>query len=215
MAEAEIELLSRAREGDEEALTALLQAHGPPVRSRVGADIDPRWRRHIDLDDLMQVSYMEAFLSIRRSPPDREDTFRAWLLRIARNNLCDAIRELRQAKSPDARKRIEPPGDPSYVELIDTLTQSSATPSRSAIRHEEVSTMKAAIARLPETYRRVVEQFDIEFRPATEIARALGRSLGAVYMIRARAHDRLRDILSGVPASPAGGALGTAHLEPW
>ncbi len=62
--------------------------------------------------------------------------------------------------------------------------------------------MKAAIGKLPETYRRVVEQFDIDFHPAAEIARALGRSVGAVYMIRARAHDRLRDILSRAPESP-------------
>ncbi len=203
MAEAETDLLSRARKGDDEALTALLQAHGPAVRRRVGADIDPRWRRHINLDDLMQVSYMEAFLSIRHFPPNKDGAFRAWLLRIARNNLCDAIRELRQAKSPDAQKRIELPGDESYVGLMETLTRSSATPSRSAIRHEEVAIIKAAIARLPETYRRVVEQFDIEFRPAAEIARALGRCVGTVYMIRARAHDRLRDILSRAPASLA------------
>ncbi len=62
--------------------------------------------------------------------------------------------------------------------------------------------MKAAIAQLPETYRQVVEQLDIEFRPAAEIAQALGRSVGTVYMIRARAHDRLREILSGAPVSP-------------
>jgi RNA polymerase sigma-70 factor, ECF subfamily len=205
MAEAESELVSRARKGDDEALTALLYAHGPAVRRRVAADIDPRWQRHIDLDDLMQISYMEAFLSIRRFPPHREGAFRAWLLRIAQNNLCDAIRELREAKSPGAHKRVELPSNDSYVGLIETLTLSSATPSRSAMRHEEVALMKSAIGKLPETYRRVVEQFDIEFRPAAEIARALGRSVGAVYMIRARAHDRLREILSHGPASPAEG----------
>ncbi|MBP7934260.1 MAG: sigma-70 family RNA polymerase sigma factor, partial [Phycisphaerae bacterium] len=184
MPKAESELVSRACEGDDEALMVLLRAHGPEVRRRVGADIDPRWQRQIELDDLMQVTYMEAFLSIRGFPPHEEGAFGAWLLRIARNNLCDAIRALREAKKPDARKRIELAGDESYVGLMETLTRSSATPSRSAIRHEEVAMMKSAIDKLPETYRRVVEQFDIEFRPPAEIARALGRSVGAVYMVR-------------------------------
>ncbi|MBP7937722.1 MAG: sigma-70 family RNA polymerase sigma factor, partial [Phycisphaerae bacterium] len=66
---------------------------------------------------------------------------------------------------------------------------------------------------LPETYRRVVEQFDIEFRPPAEIARALGRSVGAVYMVRTRAHDRLREILTRAPASPGGEMLGAPRPE--
>ncbi len=214
MGEAENELVARARKGDDEALTALLHAHGPAVRRRVAADTDPRWQRYIDLDDLMQVSYMEAFLSIRRFPPHKEGAFRAWLLQIVRNNLSDAIRELRQAKIPDAQERVELPGDDSYVGLMEALTLSSATPSRSAMRHEDIAMIKSAIGRLPETYRRVVEQFDIEFRPAADIARALGRSVGAVYMIRARAHDRLRDILTPAPASPGGGTAGRPRPEP-
>jgi DNA-directed RNA polymerase specialized sigma24 family protein len=42
--------------------------------------------------------------------------------------------------------------------------------------------------------------FDLEGRPVQQIASALQRSEGAVYMLRARAHDRLREILgfSGV-----------------
>jgi RNA polymerase sigma-70 factor, ECF subfamily len=196
MAEAESQLLHEARKGNTEALTALLYAHGPAVRRQVGAALDPRWHRYIDLDDLMQVSYLEAFLSIRRFSSRSEDAFRAWLLRIARNNLCDALRELRQAKRPDTQKRLDlPEGDESYVGLLASLV-SSATPSRSAMRHEQIATMKAAIGDLPELYRQVVEQLDIESRPAAEVARVLGRSQGAVYMIRARAHERLREILS-------------------
>jgi RNA polymerase sigma-70 factor (ECF subfamily) len=199
----EDDLLLRAREGDPDALTDLLRAHGAGVRRRIGAAINLRWRRHIDLDDLMQVTYLEAFLSIRRFVPGREGGFGAWLLQIARNNLLDAVRELRKAKRPDPEKQVELAGDDSYVGLMDRLASTSATPSRSAVRHEQVAAMQAAIAQLPETYRLVVERFDIEFRPAVDVARDIGRSPGAVYMIRARAHDRLREILSRAPASPA------------
>src|SRR5512136_2168589 len=134
MVEAESQLLHEARQGNTEALTALLYAHGPAIRRQVGAALDPRWQRYIDLDDLMQVSYLEVFLSIRQFSSRTEVAFRAWLLRIARNNLLDAIRELRQAKNPDAQNRLDlPEGDESYVGLLARLT-SWATPSRSGMR---------------------------------------------------------------------------------
>jgi DNA-directed RNA polymerase specialized sigma24 family protein len=37
--------------------------------------------------------------------------------------------------------------------------------------------------------------YDLEGRPVQEVAQALGRSPGAVYMLRARAHRRLSEIM--------------------
>src|SRR5437867_2981515 len=66
------------------------------------------------------------------------------------------------------------------------------TPSGLATSRDASSVLEAAIQRLPPDYRIAVQLYDIEGRPIAEVAAAMSRSIGAVHMIRARAHDRLR-----------------------
>ncbi|HEY3242379.1 MAG TPA: sigma-70 family RNA polymerase sigma factor, partial [Phycisphaerae bacterium] len=56
--------------------------------------------------------------------------------------------------------------------------------------------MAAAIGKLPADYAKVVRMYDLEGRSVAEVAAAVGRSEGAVYMLRSRAHDRLRELLA-------------------
>ena len=79
--------------------------------------------------------------------------------------------------------------------LYEILTGTQTTPSGAAARAEGAARLKRAIGQLPEPYRRVVELFDLEERPMDEVAAALGRSPGAGYMLRARAHRHLADLL--------------------
>ena len=46
----------------------------------------------LDIEDAMQVTFMEAFLRIGKFAGSDSRTFSAWLGRIAENNLCDGIR---------------------------------------------------------------------------------------------------------------------------
>ncbi len=193
------ELLPRAVSGDRQAITSLLEVLAPEVRAILSTELEPPWQSQIGIDDLLQTTYLEAFLSIRQftSGPG---ALKSWLLQIGRNNLRDAIRELSRVKRPDPRARVQRAIDDSHAELLDLLSTSSTTPDRRAAKEELIDLLKSAIHTLPGSYRRVVEMFDIEGRPAEEVASALKRSEGAVYMLRARAHDRLREILgfSGV-----------------
>lgn len=188
------ELLPLAVGGDRQAVTGLLEALAPEVRVILGGEIEPLWRGQIDVDDLLQTTYLEAFLRIGQFASGA-GAFKSWLLQIGRNNLRDAIRELSRAKRPDPRARVQGvPGD-SHQQLLDLLSTSATAPDQRAVRAEMVDLLKSAIGTLPGSYQQVVEMFDIEGRPAHEIAAALRRSEGAVYMLRARAHDRLREVL--------------------
>ena len=193
------ELLPRAVSGDRQALTSLLETVAPEVRAILSTELQPPWQSQIGLDDLLQTTYMEAFLRIGQFTSGPA-ALKSWLLQIGRNNLRDAIRELSRAKRPDPRARIQRVGTDSHQELLDLLSASSTTPDRRAATEELVDLLKSAILALPASYRQVVEMFDIEGRAAEEVASAMERSEGAVYMLRARAHDRLREILgfSGV-----------------
>jgi DNA-directed RNA polymerase specialized sigma24 family protein len=55
--------------------------------------------------------------------------------------------------------------------------------------------MDEALAKLPADYAKVVRLYDLECKPMEDVSRELGRSPGACYMLRARAHDALREAL--------------------
>lgn len=190
--------------GDLDALSALLEHFGPEVERML--EISREWQSVLEPADVMQVSYLEAFIEIARYDPDRAEPFRAWLLRIAENNLRDAIRGLQRQKRPQPSNRVTAPNNvDSACELYEHLAVTTTTPSRAATREERAGLLTAALDALPEDYGRVVRLYDLQSLPIAEVCKQLGRSSGAIHMLRARAHDRLRELLG-----QGGGWMSTA-----
>ena len=178
--------------GDEEALTSLLGQHGTTVRQ--GLSIASKWQSIVDPDDVMQVTYIEAFLQIRTLKQLSSAGFFAWLRSIAENNLRDAIRALECDKRP--QNRLERGvGEDSYTTLLAQMSAGSTTPSRAAGRREIQQFVEDAIRKLPPDYEKVIRLCELECKTAPEAAPILGRSHGAVRMLLARAKERLRDVL--------------------
>jgi RNA polymerase sigma-70 factor (ECF subfamily) len=190
-------LAAKAVAGDGDALSALLEHFGPQVESAL--HVGRRWRSAIDVGDVMQVTYLEAFLQIGRFDAARSPGaagFLRWLRTIAANNLRDAIRGLSGHNRPPPEHRVahQAPED-SASEFIEQLGFTTTTPSRTARRGEASRILLAAIDRLPPDYREVVRQYDLDGKPIADVASLIGRSSGAVHMLRARAHARLRELL--------------------
>jgi RNA polymerase sigma-70 factor (subfamily 1) len=188
-------LLNAAATGDARALAELLHRIGPAVRRHLL--ISPVWQGMLDAADVMQVTYLEAFLRVAQLRAHTTQGFVAWLTRLAQNNLRDAVRELERQKRPDPRRRRRRGrADDSASTLLNQLCGTTArTPSRSAARHESQRALETALSQLPPAYAQVVRLHDLEGQPVVEVAQALGRSAGAVYMLRARALERLRKLL--------------------
>jgi len=197
-------VFSRASRGDMEAITQLIRRYGPEVRKRLV--INPRWQSYLDVEDVMQVTYLEAFLRIGQLGTITPEGFYSWLLRIAENNLRDAIREMDRDKRPDPRMRLQasPAGSDSVIGLYEALSFTTTTASRYLSVQETHQLLEAAITKLPEVYQKVVRCCDLAGQSAQEAATALGRSVGAVKMLRLRAHDRLRELLGGNTDALAG-----------
>ncbi|MBI4719329.1 MAG: sigma-70 family RNA polymerase sigma factor [Planctomycetes bacterium] len=192
----EAELLQRAVVGDREAITELLQAAGPGVRQDLHGAVPKRWQSLLSVDDVLQQTYTDAFLGISRFANRGEGSFGRWLNMLARRNLIDAIRMLEAEKrGGEAQKRAAVRLDDSQMALYDWLIGTSGTPSRFAAREEAVAAIGRAVESLPPLYQQVVSLYDLEGRPIAEVAAALNRSPGAVYMLRARAHDQLRELM--------------------
>ncbi len=186
--------------GDAQALEDLLQDHGPRIRS--GLSISAERRRDLDADDVMQVTYLEAYLRVRRLRTPTERGFAKWLTRIAENNLRDAIRGLARDKRAGAALRVtRGAAGESARTLLEHLAASTTTAGRAASAREAQGLVRAAVARLPSSYREVIQACDLDQRSVREVAEERGASQGAVHMLRSRAHERLRELLVE-PADP-------------
>lgn len=196
MLETGSELIERAVRGDADALRELLIKHGPRTRSIIGSTMGAKWRAQLDEDDVMQVAYLEAFVHIGEFLGRDEAAFGRWLTRIAENALRDAVRALQRDKRPDPDRRVErPAATDSLTTLLNTLQHSTKTPSSHAAREEARQALAAVLERLPEDYATVVDLCDLKGMTVRDAAAKMGRSVGAVHMLRARAYAQLRSLM--------------------
>ena len=187
--------VQRAVDGDADCLEALVRDATPALRK--GLSIEPRWQRCLDADDVLQVTFLEAFLRIRSLETRTVAGFHAWLQRIAERNLLDAVRALGRDKRDDARRVTRGPAGESSRTLLLTVAGENRTAGGAAVLADEIARLHDAIGQLPASYRTVVEQVDLRERPLAEVAAGMRRSIGAVHMLRSRAHDRLHELLKG------------------
>lgn len=202
--------LAKAMGGDRGSLINLLEQLAPMLRVRLESRIPPALRATVEADDVLQVTYIEVFGRIGQFKTGGFDGFKAWVCRVAENNLLDAIRSAQAAKRPDPAKRAHRPrsAEDSAATLIDVIAgESKATPSRHMARGEAVMVMERMLATLPADYARVIRLYDLAGHSADDVAKEMGRSTGAIFMLRARAHDRLREAMGdeGKYFSRAGG----------
>lgn len=192
-------LVERAVKGDADGLSELLAIFGPRVEANL--KIGRSWRAMLETGDVMQITYLEAFLQISTFRPEQAGSFEAWLRRIAENNLRDAIRGLERQKQMPASKRIEQrDSSDSFVGLYEQIAATTTTPSRLAARNDIQRLLQAAIDRLPPDYAAIVRHYDLEGRSIAEVSVTMKRSAGAVHMLRARAHERLGELLGTASA---------------
>lgn len=191
-------VLDKALAGDRACLIDLLERVAPGLRIRLEGKIPPALRVAVEADDVLQVTYIEVFGRIGQFKGGGFDGFKAWVCRVAENNLVDAIRSAQAAKRPDPARRAHRPrtADDSAATLIDVIAgDSKATPSRFMARGEAVMVMERMLTTLPADYARVIRLYDLAGHGVEEVAKEMGRSTGAVFMLRARAHDRLREAM--------------------
>lgn len=193
MLNSEDQLLRLAKAGDRTALEELLLRHGPPIRN--GLEINRKWRSMIEPDDVMQVTYFEAFEHIDGFSGDTH-AFPRWLRQIAENNLRDAVQWLERNKRPQPENRVTDADQKDGVMwLYETVAGAGTSPSHQAARNEVRLLLDDEIDRLPEAYADVLRSIFIDGRSVADISKRLGKTRGAVHLLRIRAIDRLRNRL--------------------
>ncbi|HTL44748.1 MAG TPA: sigma-70 family RNA polymerase sigma factor [Vicinamibacterales bacterium] len=183
-------LLTRARDGDREALDALFARYLPALRRWASGRL-PRWARDLaDTTDLVQDTALQVFKKIEQFEHRGEGAFQAYLRQAVLNRIRN---ELRSAASR-----------PGRAELDSAAPDESASPLERAIGAQGVERYEAALQRLRDDERElIIARLELGLT-YSEIAAATGRpSPDAARMAIGRAIVRLTEGMKDVPGTPA------------
>lgn len=180
--ESTVNLLVRARAGDEVALNHLFGRYLAPL-TRWARGRLPQWARQMrDTDDLVQESVMQTLRHVDRFEATRDGGFHAYLRRAVENRLIDEVRRATRA-----------PHDPLASDLADVRP----SPIDEAISGQTRDRYQAAIAQLSEEEREAVTA-RIELGCSyAEIAETIGKtSPDAARMMISRALLKLAKVMN-------------------
>lgn len=188
------QLISAAISGDRIAQQRLLLGEYDWLSRHVARKFPGDLQAVVDVDDILQQTFIDVFRDIRQCEAVGEREFRAWLRTIADHRLADALKSHRRKKrGGDFRKIDQRRGSSSsYWGLLDVLSGDESTPSSRAAKKEAVHTLEVAVAALPETYRQVIELYYGNERTVDDVAAEIGCTAGAVRGRLARARSKLR-----------------------
>ncbi len=190
MREEDIQLVARARAGDERAFRALLEKYERAVFSICLRMV----RNREEAADLAQDAFIKVFGSLDRYNPAY--AFSSWLFKITSNLCIDYLRKRRIDTLP-----MDQPIDGEKGEIQRQYAAPDPTPDESLDRREKMARLESAIAALPDHYRIMLvlrHQEDLSYE---EIADHLSIPLGTVKARIHRAREMLKSLLGDTDLS--------------
>jgi RNA polymerase sigma factor (sigma-70 family) len=177
-AESSVDLLERARAGDQSALNTLMARHLPRLRRWASGRL-PRWARDIaDTQDLVQETLLQTFKRIERFEPRGDGALQAYLRQGVLNRIRDEFRRAGRRPANEALDSQKP--------------DAAASPLEEAIGRQAVERYETALQRLrAEDREAIVGRIELGFTH-DQLATLLGKpSANAARMAVERALVRL------------------------
>lgn len=176
------ELLERARNGDDEAFSLLIENYEKYVYNVILRIVEEKE----EAKDIAQETFIKAYMSIKTFRKD--SSFRTWIYRIAVNTAMDYL-----------RKKVR-----SKVNLVtaaeDELEIKSFQTAEEVIEQKlTVEMVRREISKLPVDYKIALILRDIEGMNYEEIASILKVNLGTVKSRIWRARNLLRERIKSLP----------------
>jgi RNA polymerase sigma-70 factor (ECF subfamily) len=180
------DVVLRAQSGDAEAYRGIVLRYEDRLREYVTPRLGRHLQARVDVEDVLQETFLSVFQLIDRFEWRGESAFWAWLLRICENRIGrQARREL--SKRRDPTKELAVRGDEPEI--------AGVSPSRLARRNERFERLKLALEALRPDYQKAILLAYLQKLPTKEIARRLGRSPNATSMLLLRAYRQMRHVL--------------------
>ncbi len=185
---ADVELLRRVAEGDQEALITLYDKYGRLVYSLAYRMLqDHQLAEEVTQDVFTRVWQMAHSFDPKRS------SFTTWLTSITRNRTIDVLR----------RRRVRGLTGPGEAELNTAITR--ADERFIPEHHLEALAVREALEQLPPTQREVLELAYFQGMTQREIAKHLNIPLGTVKTRMRLGMMKLRDLLESKPSDDGQG----------
>lgn len=158
--------------------------------------LDARPQNKVEASDVVQNTLFEAHAKRQQFAGD-EAGFSAWLRKALANNIRDALRKVRRQKRDVARERsLEAAVEQSSARLADCLAAAQSSPSRQAVRNEELLQLSDALLSLPDAQREAIVLHHLQGWTLNEVAEHLGRTDAAVAGLLHRGLRRLRELMT-------------------
>ncbi len=211
MAAGPIDLLSRARAGETEALGELCALYRNYLRMVVRTGLGPRLRERVELSDVVQEALVEVVRQFPQFTGQTEAALLGWLRRLVGQKLADLGRYHSRAKRAGgvSARPLDAPPDSSARSgeeggrLLDILSLSQSSPSQAASKREQLVLLADAFAGLPVDEADVLWLYYAENLSYETIGQRLGLSRKSVRGIFARGLKHLKRTMEG----PPGGSL--------
>ena len=205
-----LELLQQAKQGDAQAVDALLARHREPVRRMIDLRLDPAIVQRVDASDVVQDVLLEASQRLADYIRDPRLPFGLWLRQMAQDRIIDLHRRHRVARRRSLDREQQRPGlaaDKSSLELMAQLRDSELTPAAASLRKELHERFIEAIDRMEDEDREILLMRHFEQLTNSQAADLLGLSQPAAGMRHLRALRRLRELLGETAEDESGDVL--------
>lgn len=190
------ELIAQARGGDPEALGRLLELYRNYLKLVARSLIGTALRVKVEPSDLVQETFLKAHREFAGFAGRGEPELIAWLRRILARTVADQVKHHRRKGRDHMRQEsLDVLLDRSDATIHQALASYAGSPSEGASRREQAVLLADAVNQLPPDYREVFILRTLEHVPFEEVAVRMGRSVGAVRMLWARALERLNRLL--------------------
>jgi RNA polymerase sigma factor (sigma-70 family) len=186
--EATVDLLARARGGDERALNRLLERCLPALRRWAHGRLPPFARDMADTADLVQETVLAALRRLDAFEARREGALQAYLRQALVNRIKDLIRHRRRR--------------PESIDVPEHLADGGESPLDRAIGAENLARYEAALHRLRDEDREaIIARMELQYS-YEELAVALGKpSANAARVAVTRALHRLAEQMRHAPTA--------------
>ncbi len=184
-AESSVELLARARAGDNQALDNLFARYLPRLERWAHGRLPPWARDARETQDLVQDTLTQVFLKLGSFEPRHEGAFYAYMRQALMNRVRDEIRRAHRH---------------GPAEVLDTAKSDlGPSPLEEAIGQETLERYEAALDRLRQEDREAIIMRIEMGLSYEEIVKALGKpSVAAAHMAVSRALVKLAQEMSRV-----------------
>jgi RNA polymerase sigma-70 factor (ECF subfamily) len=203
-----VDLLERARAGDQEALTEIFARHRDRLRRMVDMRLDRRLQARIDASDVIQDAYLEVATRLPEYLRQPTVPLFLWLRLVVGERLTTLHRQHLGTQRRDAAREVSiyrgalPAA--SSAALAAQLLGKHTSPTEAAVRAERLLRLQEALNTLDPIDREVLSLRHFEHLTRAESAQVLGIGEGAAAKRYIRALKRLKEILAGMPGGLEG-----------